>query len=209
VPTSSRTSVAVLAAVALLVLSKAASSRDTAAAYFLVAAPSITDGSFRETVVLIVQQTPTVTRGLIINRPLDTSLARLSPGDGAFDHAGQSVYFGGPVALPHLSFVFRSKKRREGSLHVMDDVYLGESASLLKDLLRHERAADSVRVYAGHAGWGPGQLQDEIERGSWFILPATAAYVFHGKPASIWSELVKTASLRRVRAPVLSFAALR
>jgi len=176
------------------------------AAFFLVASPQIIDPNFRETVVLILQHIPAVSRGIIINRPLDVPLSRLMPGDETFENAGQSVYFGGPVALARLSFVFRAKERFKGAVPIFDDLYLGDDPALLRRVLRHKGAAREVRVYAGHAGWAPSQLQNEIERGSWFMTPATPDHVFHDNPASIWSELVKRASLRSVSASTLLHA---
>ena len=149
--------------------------------------------------MLIIQQTSAVSRGVIINRPLDTPLSRLTPGDEAFEQAQEHIYFGGPVALRGLSFMFQAGNRPKGSVHVMDDLYIGDDPSLLKDMLKRKGAAGRLRVYAGHAGWGPGQLQDEIERGHWFATRATPDFVFHENPASIWRELVKRASQRSVR----------
>lgn len=196
-------------AAALLLLSAVAAAEDEPGAFFLVASPRITDPNFRETVVLIIQHTPMMSRGVIINRPLETPLARLTPDHESIEQAKQSVYFGGPVALPGLSFMFRSNQRPKGSVHVIDDLYIDDNPVLLKDVLKRSGAAGRVRVYAGHAGWGPGQLQSEIEGGSWFATRATPDFVFHENPQSIWGELVKRASQRSVRASVRSADALR
>jgi putative transcriptional regulator len=196
----SRSSVRLFAAILGLLASGIAAGEEQSVGLFLVASPRILDPNFRETVVLVVQHTPVLSRGVIINRPLDVPLARLRPGDDEFAALQEPVYFGGPVALPHLTFVFRADARHKGSVPLMEDLYLGEDFGLLKDLLRRKGASESVRVFAGHAGWGPGQLQSEIESGSWYMTRATAAYVFHAKPASIWAELVKRASLRSVSA---------
>jgi putative transcriptional regulator len=195
---------ALLAAACLLLSAvTVAAAEDEPGAFFLVASPRITDPNFRETVVLIIQHTPMASRGVIINRPLETPLARLTPDQESFEQAKQSVYFGGPVALPGLSFMFQAKERPKGSVHVMDDLYIDDNPSLLKDVLKRSGAAGRVRVYAGHAGWGPGQLQSEIEDGSWFATRATPEFVFHDNPANVWSELVKRASQRSVRASTL------
>ena len=182
----------------LVLLSTVASAQDESGAFFLVASPRITDPNFRETVVLVVQHTPMASRGVIINRPLDTPLARLVPGDEAFEQAQEHVYFGGPVALRSVSFVFRAETRPQHSMHVMDDLYIANDRSLLLDVLKR-KGADPLRVYVGHAGWGPGQLQSEIEEGGWFATAATPDFIFHDNPASIWGELVKRASQRSVR----------
>jgi len=179
------------------------SAEDEPSAFFLVASPRIVDPNFREAVVLIIQHTPTASRGVIINRPLDTPLSRLTPGDESFEQAQDVVYFGGPVALPSLSFVFRAKDRPKRSVHVMEDLHISDDPALLRDVLKRKGAAGRVRVYAGHASWGPGQLQDEIEHGGWFATRATPDFVFHENPASIWRELVKRASQRSVHASVL------
>jgi len=200
-----RSSSSALLAGACLLLSAVtvAAAEDEPGAFFLVASPHIVDPNFRETVVLIIPQLSAVSRGVIINRRLDTPLSRLTPGDEAFEQAQEHIYFGGPVALPGLSFMFQAKERPTGSVHVMDDLYIDDNPSLLKDVLKRSGAAGRVRVYAGHAGWGPGQLQSEIEDGSWFATRATPEFVFHDNPANVWSELVKRASQRSVRASTL------
>jgi putative transcriptional regulator len=194
-----RSSCRLLLATALLLLFSVAAAEDEPA-FFLVASPRIVDPNFRETVVLIVQHGAVVTRGVIINRPLEIPLSRLAPGDESFEQVDEQIYFGGPVGVPSLSFVFRAKERPKGSVHVIEDIYIGDDPALLRDMLKRQGAAGRVRVYAGHAGWGPGQLQDEIERGSWFATRATPDFVFHDNPANVWSELVKKASQRSVNA---------
>lgn len=167
-------------------------------AFFLIASPKITDPNFRETVVLVIQHTPLASHGVIINRPLETPLAHLLPGDESSLHAADHVYFGGPVALPALSCVFRAGERPKGSVHVIEDVYIADNPRLLRDLFRRD-ASSHVRVYAGHASWGAGQLESEIEEGGWFATQATPDFVFHRNPESIWGELIRRASQRSAK----------
>ncbi|HQR53965.1 MAG TPA: YqgE/AlgH family protein [Burkholderiales bacterium] len=185
-----------LAAVCLLW--SAATTAEDEPAFFLIAAPKITDPNFRETVVLIVQHTPLASHGVIINRPLDTPLAHVLPDNEAPAHANEPVYFGGPVALRTLSVAFRARERPKGSVHVIEDVYIADNPWLLQDLLKRDASAH-VRVYAGHASWGPGQLESEIEEGGWFATHATPDFVFHGNPEGIWSELLRRASQRSAK----------
>lgn len=194
-----------LLAAACLLWSAATAAEDEAA-FFLIASPKITDPNFHETVVLIVQHTPRASHGIIINRPLETPLAHLLPGEDASRHASDPVYFGGPVALPALSCLFRAKERPRGSVHVIEDVYIADNPSLLRHLLRHE-GSGPVRVYAGHASWGPGQLEGEIEEGAWFATRATPDFVFHDHPESIWGELLRRGSQRSVKAETANGAA--
>jgi len=176
----------------------AALGQDRPPAFFLVASPQITDPNFSETVVLILQHSPLGSRGIVINRPLDVPLSRLMPDDEVFGQARQPVYFGGPVALRRLSFVFRAREQYKGSAHVFDDLYMGDEVALLQRVLKRKGAEREVRLYAGHAGWAPGQLEAEIENGSWFATSAAPEYIFHEKPEAVWDELVRRASQRSV-----------
>ena len=118
------------------------------AAFFLVASPQIIDPNFRETVVLVLQHTPAVSRGIISNRQLG-----VMPGDETFENATQSVYFGGPVALARLSIVFRAKERFKGPVPIFDDLYLGDDPALLRRCCgtkeRHVRSVSTPVMPAG------------------------------------------------------------
>jgi putative transcriptional regulator len=185
---------------ALVAACGAAFAQDRPAAFFLVASPRITDPNFSETVVLILQHTPLATRGIIINRPLDVPLSRLMPDNETLEKVQRPVYFGGPVAIERLGFVFRAKQQHENAIHILDDLYLSADVSLLERVLQRKDSAREVRVYAGHAAWAPGQLEAEIERGSWFATTASPRYIFHEKPDDVWGELLKRASQRSVQA---------
>ena len=166
---------------------------------FLVAKKEILDPNFRETVVL-VRPIPGGAIGVIINRPTDIPLGKLFPDDPVLKESDNNVYIGGPVYPRSLVFIFRSNEQLRLTLHMMDDIYLGLSLDLLQELLSNPQPPGRLKVYAGHSGWGQGQLQNEIERGDWYVVPADAGVIFEMEPEKIWPELIKRATTRRVNA---------
>jgi len=165
---------------------------------FLIAAPDLQDPNFRETVVLITLPEPGGgPLGVIVNRPTERTLAQIFPENAALKASPEKLYAGGPVARTGLLFVFRASEAKPGALRVLDTLYLSGRVEILSDLLARERPAEGLRIFAGYAGWAPGQLQAEIARGGWYVLPADPAYIFHPEPARVWSELVGKAVSRR------------
>jgi putative transcriptional regulator len=97
-----------------------------------------------------------------------------------------------------LVAVFRSKERPADALRVMADVYLGLDATLLDGLLRRADAPRELRLYAGFAGWAPGQLENEMARNDWLILEPDAETIFRADPATLWRTLLRRATSRSV-----------
>lgn len=163
----------------------------------LVARKDLPDPFFRESVVLVTNAN-TQPMGVIINKPLPVPLSELLP-DLAAKTRRDRVYFGGPVQPGDALFVFRAAEAPEGAVRLMEGVYIGGRKELLKTLLERDDSTESLRVYAGHAGWAPGQLENEIARGDWALLPAEAADIFRKKPEELWPELRAKAARTKVR----------
>jgi putative transcriptional regulator len=132
--------------------------------------------------------------GVIINRPTDVKLSSLFPDIERLRARDDKVFFGGPVSRGDLVFVFRAPKAPEDAIEVLDGVYLSSSQELLRGLLGRETPVEGLRVFAGHAGWGPGQLEREVARGDWHLSRADAKTIFDSKPEGLWRELERRAS---------------
>ena len=146
----------------------------------LVAKPSLTDPNFRETVVLVTQTPDAQTVGVILNRPTERKLS------------GETVFFGGPVLRETLVALFQSRERPESpAFHVLRDVYLAMQPDTVERLLA--RRGERFRLYAGFSGWAPRQLQSELARDGWYVLPASVDLVFRKDTAGLWSELLAKA----------------
>lgn len=109
------------------------------------------------------------------------------------------------VSLPSVSaeqaanaiFLVRTTKPPPRSVPVLKDVYFVSDLDWIDALFKRPEPTRGLRVYFGHAGWAPGQLQNELERGGWHVVPADAAVVFETDPALIWPDLIKRATAKR------------
>jgi len=180
--------------------SSTAADAERARSIFLIASRDLNDPNFHETVVLVTQAASTP-MGVIINRASRLPLSKLFPEAERLDDKSDRVFVGGPVARQALLFLFRAGSPPEGAVEVMEGVYLSGSANLLRELLKRDKPTQGLRVFAGHSGWAPGQLEAEIVLGGWHLAPADADTLFDKPPESIWSELIKRAGGRTVTAP--------
>jgi putative transcriptional regulator len=156
----------------------------------LIAGRKLADPNFSETVVLLLTYGDHGAMGLVINRQTDVRLASALPQVLELRDQPDRVFVGGPVAGNVLVLLIRSGQRPEGSEPIFGDVYATGSLATLRQALGRKEKTDRLRAYAGYAGWGPGQLDQEINRGDWYVAPADAAIVFDTPPPEIWPKLV-------------------
>ena len=144
----------------------------------LVAKPGMLDPNFRDTVVLVSQAEDGSTVGVILNRPTQRRHER----------TGEPIRFGGPVMREVLVTLFRAERTPQApAFHVLQGIYLSMRPEHVDEVV-HERL-----LFAGFAGWAPGQLQGELARDDWFVFPATAELVFRNDMNGVWEELVRKA----------------
>lgn len=177
----------------------AGAAEDSANAIFLVASAEMRDPNFRETVVLVTHPREGTPWGVIINRPLEQRLSEIFAEFETLKGSKDTLFFGGPVVPDGLVFLVRSPQPPPRAVAVLREVYFVGDVEWIEGLLRRPEPTQGLRVYAGYSGWGPGQLQAEIERGGWHVLPADAATVFEANPLRIWPELIKRATTTRTR----------
>lgn len=157
----------------------------------LVARPGLIDPNFRQTVVLVTQRPDGSTVGVILNRPTQLELAPLLPGLPAANYK-DALYFGGPVMRRSVVAVFESATPPASSaFHVLRGIYLSMHDANIARLL--ESGAANYRIYIGFSGWGPGQLEGELLREGWYVLPADPKVVFRRDTRGLWEELVARA----------------
>lgn len=150
--------------------------------------------------MLVTQQRQGGPFGVIINRPLTRRLSEIFPEHKTLKSANDVVYFGGPVARQGLVFVVRGSAVPKNAIRILRDVYITTDSEEINALLKRPEPTKGLRVYAGHSGWAPGQLQEEITRGSWSVVPADAVTVFEKNAATIWPDLSRRAALKRTTA---------
>jgi putative transcriptional regulator len=169
------------------------SANELAAGKFLVASRTLLDPNFVEAVILLVDYSDEGAMGLVLNRPTEMKLATLLPEIDAVANRPDTVWLGGPVAIWQMVLLSRLEQRIEGSQPVLEDIHFSASRVVLEELV--ERGAE-FRVYAGYAGWAPGQLDHELARGGWHLLPGDAAMVFDLAPSELWPELIRRSTVQ-------------
>ena len=155
----------------------------------LVAARGLRDPNFRETVVLLLGYGPDGAMGLVVNRSADARLTDVLSGVGDLATERDVVFWGGPVSEGEVFVLLRAAEPPAGSARVFGDVHATRQIDVLRRLLS-EHGRTPYRVFVGYAGWGPGQLDAEIERGDWRVLQPAADAVFDAAPEALWDRLV-------------------
>src|SRR4030095_5800059 len=163
----------------LLLVCGSALATEVANGIFLIAKREMKDPRFQETVVLVTQPPQGGPFGVIINRPLDLPLSEVFPDQATMKGKKDVLYFGGPVARDGLVFPVRPPKPPARAVHVLKDVYFTGDVKWIEGLLRRAEPTQGLRVFSGYSGWAPGQLQNEMQRGDWHVLPADAARLLH------------------------------
>jgi putative transcriptional regulator len=153
----------------------------------LLAAPQLADPNFVHTVVLLIEHNDQGAIGLVLNRPTSKTVAEL------WHQVGQSpcqsqmqVHLGGPVSGPLMAIHTRNQL---AEMEIVPGVFFAAKKQNLDELVRQE---SQYRMFVGHAGWGPGQLEHELEQGAWLALPATSQDVFDGSD-DLWQRLLDRA----------------
>ena len=142
---------------------------------FLVSLSRLVGDYFQNTVTLILEHTPEGAFGLVINRPLDIHLDSLI--ENLPDENKTLVLEGGPVEQTRLFFLHSPDKSYTGSLDTGLDILLSSADELIEDLKENRAPAKTLSVL-GYAGWGPGQLENELVEDAWLITPASSEILF-------------------------------
>jgi len=158
---------------------------------FLVASPDLQDPNFSRSVVLVLRHDTNGTIGVVINRVTSLVPGQIFPelAAGLGSYTG-TLYRGGPVGPTRLLFLVRGLAAAtvQGP-EVVDKVFLSADPESLADITRLADGPTELRMYAGHAEWTAGQLEAEIKRGGWRVVPATADLVFAATPQNLWEQL--------------------
>jgi putative transcriptional regulator len=164
------------------------------AGQLLIAAPTMSDPRFYQTVILMVRHDREGALGIVINRPVqERSLASLLAALGSNDVAAEGtirIFAGGPVQ-PEVGFVVHSTDyHRPETLDIDSHVAMTSSREILRDIARKQGPKQSLVAF-GYAGWGAGQLENEIERRAWFMAPDDTALIFEQDREKVWDEAMK------------------
>jgi putative transcriptional regulator len=156
----------------------------------LLAAPALKDPNFNRTVVFIAEHSDDGAMGLVINRPSEALVADAIPDlTWVADSGAELVYVGGPVA-PNGVIVLAEWDDPSQAVVLVDDD-LGFVPGDVDDTDALAAAVRRARVYAGHAGWGPGQLEDELAEEAWIVESPRRDELFSDDPEGLWSAVLR------------------
>jgi putative transcriptional regulator len=152
----------------------------------LIAGPTLRDPNFWRTVVLIVEHSEAGALGLVLNRPSESKVSDAVPQLAELVE-DDDVLVGGPVGQSAVIVLADFEDPSDAALIAFDNV----------GVLGGGRADDEfgvglrrARVFAGHSGWNPGQLDDELERGDWILEPAQYDDAFTAEPGELWASVL-------------------
>jgi putative transcriptional regulator len=154
----------------------------------LLAEPFMESPEFRRSVVLLTENNEKGTMGFILNRKLAIKPTQAIDDFPDFE---DTLFYGGPVSTELLFYIHSLGDLLEGSIKIMDDVYMGGDFEDLKELLRQGRVKpNQIRFFAGYSGWTAGQLKSELKQHSWILTSATKKLVMKDN-SNLWKNILK------------------
>jgi putative transcriptional regulator len=158
---------------------------ESLAGKLLISSPSLVDPNFRRTVVLMTHHDDEGAVGLVLSRPSDLRIDEAVPDLGELPYADEVVYLGGPVQPEAVVVLAELTEAPEESAAIVGHViYMPPNTDPA------ELRASRVRVFAGYSGWGPGQLEQELEEPAWIVAEAEPTDVFASDPDDLWRRVL-------------------
>lgn len=171
----------------------------------VVASPTLGDPNFHRTVVFLLAADDEGALGVVLNRPSETAIDEVVPHWGLHASEPPVLFVGGPVQPNAAICVGRTKNTTRDHPTVTEPSEQGEPegdgfSPLIGDLgtVDLNRAPEDIgvsftglRVFTGYSGWGPGQLEEEIEAGAWYVVEGRQADVLSAEPAGLWQRVLR------------------
>ncbi|MGB3587691.1 MAG: YqgE/AlgH family protein [Tunicatimonas sp.] len=156
----------------------------------LLSEPFLADPNFERSVILLCEHNSNGSFGFVLNKEADM---QLSDAIDEVQNYHQTLYVGGPVQHETLHFLHRVDPPFNNSEPIVNDVFWGGNFDELLSLINTRKIAENdVKFFAGYSGWGPGQLEDELEEKTWIVYHQPTAYQLFDIPAhQLWQEILR------------------
>ncbi len=158
--------------------------------YFLISTPKMPDPRFQERVVYMCAHTEEGAMGIVVNQPtLDISFEDIlrSADIPVPETKFPPIYLGGPVEMNAAFFLYTSEYNVKNQMAISQTVCLSSEPQILKDVASGE-GPESYIFALGYAGWGPGQLENELTANGWLTLPSDDKVLFHTPDEMKWKS---------------------
>jgi putative transcriptional regulator len=159
---------------------------DSLQGHLLVSSPALVDPNFRRTVVLIAHHDEDGAMGLVLTRPSDVKVADAVPALETLVGGDAVVSVGGPVQPEAFMVLAEFDDLDEAAAPI-----IGSIGFMPAEAEPEELSIRRMRVFAGYAGWGAGQLEAELEEPSWIVVPAEPADAFADDPDALWRAVLE------------------
>lgn len=157
------------------------------AGFFLLAEPLLNDPNFDRTVILICQNSPDGSFGLVVNRPTEISVSEATD----LVEIENKLFVGGPVEQHTMHFL-HAISEIEDSLIISEDIFWGGNFDHLQKLaLKGKISEENCRFFVGYSGWSELQLEAELENNTWIISKVNPKIMFEYEPEELWSAILK------------------
>lgn len=154
----------------------------------LIAEPFMTDGYFKRSVILVCEHRVDGSVGFILNKTVNMNIGDLISDFPEFE---ATVNFGGPVSTDTIHYIHNVGDILDGSTEIVKGVYWGGDFEKLKFLIKSELILPkNIRFFVGYSGWSAGQLEEELQHGSWVIDQMYANYAFKEKQQKLWQKVL-------------------
>lgn len=158
---------------------------------FLIATRELRDPHFFKSIVFLVEHNASGAMGFVINRPTELEVDQVLSEQYSLD-GDDVIYSGGPVERAALFLLHALLPDLESEAEIIPGLTLAGSSQAFDEAMEAiARSPDPVphRIFSGCAGWGPEQLEGELSRADWLVLPATFELVFDESPYDLWDRL--------------------
>ncbi len=176
-------------AIAAIAWASPARAADTSESIILVAKRQLQDKLYGSTIIIARPIGAERHVGFILNKPTQMTLGKLFPRHEPSRKVVDPVFLGGPVS-PEVIFALVQGRESPGgrSIRILDDLYLAMDSEVVDRVI--EKRPAQARFLAGMVMWRPGELNDEVKRGLWYLVDAKADIVLRKPTDSVWEELV-------------------
>lgn len=159
--------------------------------HFLIAMPSLEDGNFSRSVTYICEHDHNGTLGITINKPSEITLGevfdQLGIENADAQAAAQHVFIGGPVHQDRGFILHSPGGNWDSSLQITDDICLTTSKDII-EAIANNQGPEQTLIALGYAGWGPGQLEDELSINAWLSCQANKDIIFNTPVENRWQQ---------------------
>ena len=166
--------------------------------HFLIALPSLQDANFFHSVTYLCEHTDEGAMGLVVNRPSELAFAdilrHMEIEVGEQTPTDIPVFTGGPVQEDRGFLLHSPPDRWQSTLVVNDELAITTSRDILQAIAEGEGPKE-VLIALGYAGWGPGQLEQELQQDSWLVAPASREILFHTPVEKRWEAAAALAGV--------------